>query len=82
MPLVIKEYSYTSTAPMGRTTCTESQCLYKGALYMVYIIIVLQMMLVVRSKLQVYGPSSGVTMGSNLAEGTDVRILCFLRINP
>ena len=29
-----KEYSYSSTPPMGRTACTESQCLYKGALYL------------------------------------------------
>ena len=28
-----KKYSYTSTPPMGRTACTEPQCLYKGALY-------------------------------------------------
>jgi hypothetical protein len=28
------QYSYTSTPPMGRTTCTEPQCLYKGALYL------------------------------------------------
>ena len=28
-----KEYSYTSTPPMGRTACTEPQYLYKGALY-------------------------------------------------
>jgi hypothetical protein len=34
LPLVMKEYSYTSTPPMGRTACTEPQCLYKGALYM------------------------------------------------
>jgi len=27
-----KEYSYTSTPPMGLTACTELQCLYKGAL--------------------------------------------------
>jgi len=26
--LVMKEYSYTSTPPMGRTACTEPQCLY------------------------------------------------------
>jgi hypothetical protein len=26
------EYSYTSTPPMGRTACTEPQCLHKGAL--------------------------------------------------
>jgi len=32
-PLVMKEYSYTSTPPMGRTACTEPQCLYKGDLY-------------------------------------------------
>jgi len=29
----MKEESYTSTAPMGRTACTEPQCLYKGAIY-------------------------------------------------
>jgi hypothetical protein len=33
VPLVMKEQSYTSTPPMGRTACTEPQCLYKGALY-------------------------------------------------
>jgi len=27
------QYSYTSTSPMGRTACTEPQCLYNGALY-------------------------------------------------
>jgi len=27
------EYSYTSTPRMGRTACTEPQCLYKGAHY-------------------------------------------------
>jgi len=32
--VVKKEYSYTSTPPMGRTACTEPQCLYKGALYL------------------------------------------------
>ena len=32
--LVMKGYSYTSTPPMGRTACTEPQCLYKGALYL------------------------------------------------
>jgi len=30
--VVMKEYSYTSTPPMGRTACTEPQCLYKGDL--------------------------------------------------
>jgi len=34
VPLVMKEYSYTSTPPMGRTACTDPQCLYKGALYL------------------------------------------------
>jgi hypothetical protein len=34
LPLVMKEYSYTSTPPMGRTVCTEPQCLYKGDLYL------------------------------------------------
>jgi len=29
VPLVMKGLSY-STPPMGRTTCTEAQCLYKG----------------------------------------------------
>jgi len=33
VPLVMKEYSYTSTPPMSRTACMEPQCLYKGALY-------------------------------------------------
>ena len=36
VPLVMKGQSYTSTPPMGRTTCTEPQCLYKGALYLFY----------------------------------------------
>ena len=30
VPLVMKEQNYTSTPPMGRTACTEPQCLYKG----------------------------------------------------
>jgi len=30
----MKEYSYTSTPPVGRTACTEPQCLYNGALYL------------------------------------------------
>ena len=29
---VKKEYSYTSTPPMGRTACTEPQCLYSRAI--------------------------------------------------
>ena len=28
------QYSYTSTPPMGRATCTEPQCLYNGALHL------------------------------------------------
>ena len=32
--VVKKEYSYMSTPLMGRTACTEPQCLYKGALYL------------------------------------------------
>jgi len=31
------QYSYTSTPPMGRTACTEPQCLYKGALYLLFL---------------------------------------------
>ena len=27
-------FTYTSTPPMGRTACTEPQCLYKGALHL------------------------------------------------
>jgi hypothetical protein len=38
--VVKKGCSYTSTPPMGRTACTEPQCLYKGALYL-YITFVL-----------------------------------------
>ena len=34
--VVMKEQSYTSTPPMGRTACTELQCLYKGALYLYF----------------------------------------------
>ena len=32
----MKEQSYNSTPPMGRTACTEPQCLYKGALYIYF----------------------------------------------
>ena len=32
--VVMKGQSYTSTRPIGRTACTEPQCLYKGALYL------------------------------------------------
>ena len=32
--VVMKGQSYTSTAPMGRTACTEPQCLYKCDLYL------------------------------------------------
>jgi hypothetical protein len=32
--VVMKGQSYTSAPPMGRTHCTEPQCLYKGALYL------------------------------------------------
>jgi hypothetical protein len=38
VPLVKKEYSYTSTPPMGRTACSEPQRLYKGDLYLYNII--------------------------------------------
>jgi len=34
--VVKKEKNYTSTHPVGRTTCTESRCLYTGALYLLY----------------------------------------------
>ena len=27
-------FTYTSIPPVGRTACTEPQCLYKGALYL------------------------------------------------
>jgi len=32
------QYSYTSTPPIGRTACTEPQCLYKGALYLFFLL--------------------------------------------
>jgi hypothetical protein len=32
--VVMKEYSYTSTPSIGRTACTEPQCLYKSDLYL------------------------------------------------
>ena len=34
--VVMKGKSYTSTPPMGRTACTEPQCLYKGSLYLYF----------------------------------------------
>ena len=34
LPSVPVQWSYTATPPMGRTACTEPQCLYKGALYL------------------------------------------------
>jgi hypothetical protein len=37
--VVKKEYSYTSTPPMGRTACTEPQCLYKCVPYLPFIVI-------------------------------------------
>ena len=36
--VVIKEQSYTSTPPMGRTACTEPQCLYRGAIYLLLLL--------------------------------------------
>ena len=33
-PSVPVQYSYTSTPPMGRTACTDPQCLYKGVLFL------------------------------------------------
>jgi hypothetical protein len=35
--VVMKEESYTSTPPTGRTACTEPQCLYKGDLYLKFL---------------------------------------------
>jgi len=37
--VVMKGQSYTSTPPMGRTACTEPQCLYKGDLYLSFILL-------------------------------------------
>ena len=45
-----------------------------------FIIIALEMTVAMRSKAQVYGPSSAGMVGSNPAEGTYVRTMCFLRI--
>jgi hypothetical protein len=36
--VVMKVLSYTSTPPMGRTACTQPQCLCKGVLYLFYLI--------------------------------------------
>ena len=33
----MKGWSYTSTPPIGRTACTEPQCLYKGTLQLFYL---------------------------------------------
>jgi len=35
--VVKKEQSYTSTPPVGRTTCSKPQCLYKGGLYLFFL---------------------------------------------
>jgi len=32
--VVMKEQRYNSTPPMGHMACTEPQCLYRGALYL------------------------------------------------
>ena len=37
--VVMKRQSYTSTLPMGRTACTEPQCLYNGTLYLTFTLI-------------------------------------------
>ena len=37
VPFFMKEQSYTSTLPMGRTACTKPQCLYKGAIYLFFL---------------------------------------------
>ena len=34
--MVMKEQSYTSTPPMGRTACTEPQCLYRASVPVQY----------------------------------------------
>ena len=34
--VVMKGQSYTSAPPIGRTACTEPQCLYTGALYLTF----------------------------------------------
>jgi hypothetical protein len=34
----MKERSYNYTPPMGHTACTEPQCLFKGALYLFYLV--------------------------------------------
>ena len=36
--IINTKYSYTSTPPMGRTACTEPQCLYKGDNYLFFTI--------------------------------------------
>ena len=38
-PSVPVQYSCTSTLPMGHRACTEPQCLYKGALYLMHLYI-------------------------------------------
>jgi hypothetical protein len=40
--VVMKEQSYTSTPPMGRTACRVPQCLYKGALYLYFTLLFLE----------------------------------------
>jgi hypothetical protein len=47
--VVMRGQSYTSTPPMGRTACTEPQCLYKGALYLYLILYIVSLLLFVVS---------------------------------
>jgi hypothetical protein len=42
VPLVMKEQSYTFIPPMGCTACTVPQCLYRGALYLLPYLLLLQ----------------------------------------
>ena len=53
--VVTKEYSYTSTPPMGRTVCTEPQYLYKGAIYLFFLTAVIQYSLLHERLQQIMG---------------------------
>ena len=61
--VVKKGWSYASTPPMGRTACTEPQCLYKGDLhiFLLFKTLILQTVTVSKDRIQLRGMSYVIT---------------------
>ena len=66
--VVVKGQSYTSTPPIGRTACTEPQCLYKGALYLTFFCFNIDKLSYVGSVCEIHN-----TVGSCFVAGTLIR---------